>query len=37
MKRIIAFLLCLLLLTGCVPAGQDDTNVNIVATTYPTY
>ncbi len=39
MKRIIALLLCLLLLAGCAPAGQDELHaqVNIVATTYPAY
>lgn len=39
MKRILALLLCVLLLAGCVPAGQDELHVqvNIVATTYPAY
>lgn len=39
MKRIVPLLLCLLLLAGCTPAGQVQTQaqVNIVATTYPTY
>ncbi|MBQ3135700.1 MAG: zinc ABC transporter substrate-binding protein [Oscillospiraceae bacterium] len=39
MKRIVALLLCLLLLAGCAPAGQDEqqVQVNIVATTYPAY
>ncbi|MBQ3557790.1 MAG: zinc ABC transporter substrate-binding protein [Oscillospiraceae bacterium] len=39
MKRIAALLLCLLLLAGCAPANHDElqVQVNIVATTYPTY
>lgn len=37
MKRIVALLLCLLLLGGCAPAAQEADQVNIVATTYPTY
>lgn len=37
MKRIAPLLLCLLLLAGCTPAAQEAEQVNIVATTYPTY
>lgn len=37
MKRLICLVCALLLLTGCVPAGQEPSRMNIVATTYPTY
>ena len=37
MKRLICFVCSLLLLVGCTPVGQEPAQVNIVATTYPTY
>lgn len=37
MKRLLCTLCTLLLLTGCTPAGQEPSQMNIVATTYPTY
>lgn len=37
MKRLFALVCILTLLVGCAPAGQEPSQVNIVATTYPTY
>ena len=37
MKRLFCALCALLFLSGCTPAGQDPSQLNIVATTYPTY
>ena len=37
MKRLLCALCALLLLVGCTPAGQEPAQMNIVATTYPTY
>ena len=37
MKRLVCLICVLLLLAGCTPAGQKPSQVNIVATTYPTY
>ena len=37
MKRLICLVCVLLFLTGCTPVGQEPSQVNIVATTYPTY
>lgn len=37
MKRLVCLVCILLLLAGCTPAGQEPSQMNIVATTYPTY
>ncbi|MBR2935008.1 MAG: zinc ABC transporter substrate-binding protein [Oscillospiraceae bacterium] len=37
MKRLLCLMCVLALLTGCAPAGQEPSRLNIVATTYPTY
>ena len=37
MKRLLSLMCVLLLLAGCTPAGQEASQINIVATTYPTY
>lgn len=37
MKRLLCALCAVLLLSGCAPTGQAPSQMNIVATTYPTY